>query len=282
MGFTCIANGRPPDLERGTIKLTEIDRFRLAQWVDWSMGRRKKTITVDLTLEETDDDQCTDVTDITDDRLATVDGFPFTTRHSSILQDSQQWLTDEIINAFCFRVVMAKPKVHCCSTFFYTKISASMDEAWLNRWKRMVTGKDLIVVPVNWGNSHWALVVYDAKANVLRYYDSMMSTARSRQALGLIKEAFKLCKLLPEPSTRQSDDTIGVLAFIMSKVTLGEPTGPLLKLETPSGQPQQTDGSSCGVFVCWWIAKLTGFIASAPPNPIAFRKCILDSIINPP
>ncbi|PJF19216.1 Sentrin-specific protease 2 [Paramicrosporidium saccamoebae] len=242
------------------------------------------TTVIDLTLEETDDEQYN--TD-TDETITVVNGFPFTTRHRSILQDSQEWLTDEIINAFCFRVVTAKPKVHCCSTFFYTKIAASMDEAWLNRWKRTVTGKDLIVVPVNWGNSHWALVVYDVKANALRYYDSMMNTANSRQALGLIKEAFEMCQLFPEPSppsTRQSSDTVGVLAFIMSKVTINEPnkSPPPLKLETPPGQYQQTDGSSCGVFVCWWIAKLTGFIVSAPPNPTVFRKRILDSIINPP
>jgi Ulp1 family protease len=242
---------------------------------------------VDLTGEEDPNDEEEKVP-LTEEILATINEITITRRHQQILQDIHEWLTDEVINAFCGRVSAAKPTVHCCSTFFYTKIASSMDEEWLRRWKRTVNlPKDLIIIPVNWNDSHWALVVYDIRASTLKYYDSMMSGSRSREALGTIKEAFEKCQLVKEPSsppTKRCDDAVGVLAFIMSKISMDdtEDINPL-KMETPKNQPQQTDGSSCGVFVCWWIAKLSGFITSAPPNPILFRKRILEAIItNPP
>lgn len=244
------------------------------------MPKSKPTATfIDLTQE--DDTSCITDSEQEEETLMEIEGIPFTTREKEILLGPHEWLTDEIINAFCTRVTQQCPSVHCCSTFFYTTISRSIDEDWLRRWKRKYhLPKDYIIIPVNWDNSHWALVVYTLKDNTLRYYDSMMSGSRSRRALGVVREAFEKCSLISSSPSPSPEDSVGVLAFIMSRISLKTPEPmPSFCIETPKGQPQQTDGSSCGVFLCWWVAKLTGFKAVPPPNPVDFRKFILETIL---
>jgi Ulp1 family protease len=202
---------------------------------------------------------------------------PFTERHRRILQQPDEWLTDEIINAYCARIAERHPDTHCCSSYFYTKISRSLDVAWLQRWRQRLGAKERIIVPINWGNSHWALIVFDVEESILRYYDSMMSESKSREALTTVREAFECCGFI---NSEEGNDAVGVLAFIMSKMTVSSPKSiQRIRLETPKGQPQQTDNSSCGVFICWWVTKLSGISVALPPNPISFRRTILETIL---
>lgn len=237
--------------------------------------------------------------DYEEEALAVIDGIRITHRHEAILNDPQGWLTDEIISAFCLRLAPRTPTQHYCSTFFYTKLvdmGDDLDCEWLQRWRRTVRrDAKRIVIPINWGNSHWALMVFGVEERILRYYDSMMSGARSGEAMARVKRAFEYCFKVStqtaEPSTgRPRDEPVGVLAFLMSKMSLSSlPTSNRdasvareIGMETPSGQPQQTDGSSCGVFVCWWIARLSGLlpVECKGPDPLRFRKAILASLLS--
>lgn len=221
--------------------------------------------------------------------LATINGNQITDKHCQILLCEYEWLNDEIVNSFSARVSRLTPDVHCCSSFFFTKLSRGIDVEWLERWKNSADAprKRLIFVPVNWGNSHWALLVYNVREAVLNYYDSMMNPGRSREALAGVKGAFEAIKLFPI----KDEEPVGVLAFIMSKMSIDRSSGEDLRLdgptriktETPKNQPQQTDGSSCGVYLCWWVEKLANPTTAEhknTPNIREYRRHILDMLLD--
>ena len=248
---------------------------------------------IDLT-KETDDLMVKD-TDCHEQVLVMINDIPFTDRQRRILLDPTDWLTDEIINAYAGRLMEKSPKVHCCSTFFDSRIKDNFDVAWIKKWWASIREEvELIMIPINWGNTHWALACYSISEGVLRYYDSMMSSSHSARALGPLKKALEECKASPRAASKnQLNDTteifrkkkynnLGVLAFIMSKMSIKENVElkQPIQLETPGRQPQQTDASSCGVFVCWWMARLSSFIPIHQNiNPVEFRKEILDTIL---
>ena len=231
------------------------------------------------------------------DVLATIDGNQITERHREILLCDHEWLNDEIVNSFCARISQRVPDIHCCSSFFFAKLSAGLDGnlAWLERWRRSTDAmrRRLIFIPVNWGNSHWALLVYSVQEDTLRYYDSMMSASRGREALGRVQRAFGAIRLGRAPARSKDGEPVGVLAFIMSKMSLSPPPGHcdspppgagevVIKTETPRGQPQQTDGSSCGVYLCWWVERLAGPESPAAEglaNVAAYRRHILETLL---
>lgn len=264
------------------------------------MGRRKYpdggAKVIDLTADDTAAEHDEEAEEEAEEEiLSIVDGIRITHRHETILKDPHAWLNDEIISAFCARLASLDHTQHYCSTFFYTKLSdmsTTMDREWLRRWHRTV-GNDVnrIFVPVNWGNSHWALVVFDVGERILRYYDSMMSGARGREALTRVKRALdelEIATKTVEPERpRKKEEPVGVLAFLMSRMSLGPPLVKTaqreIKMEMPSGQPRQTDGSSCGVFVCWWIGKVSGHLPTGyeRPDPLRFRKAILATLLSP-
>lgn len=254
-------------------------------------------VTIDLT--ECTDQEEEDGEEQPPDVLTTIDGNQITKRHRDILLCDYEWLNDEIVNSFCARISQRVPDIHCCSSFFFTKLSsAGRDFAWLERWRdsNSVMQRRLIFIPVNWGNSHWALLVYSVREGTLRYYDSMMSLSKSREALGRVRRAFEAIRLIhhppsPSPSAPRSKEgePVGVLAFIMSKMSLSPPPPPsadetiVIKTETPRGQPQQTDGSSCGVYLCWWVEQLArpeDSITGRLSSMIAYREHILETLLD--
>lgn len=249
--------------------------------------------------------------------LVELEGCIITSRHQKILSSPSDWLTDDIITAFCHRIAEADPTVHCCSTFFFTRLQhRGLDEDWLRKWRKTVRAqKRRIMVPINWGNSHWALAVLHMESEViqgqhrgaqkeeatLHYFDSLMSKRRAREALSILEEAFVVSKVglnrfrykkPPAADTKRGNEPVGLLAFVMSKVKIAQPPDSptkdasrrlVITAEIPSAQPQQTDGSSCGVFVCWWIARLCDLLPSRfgdSPNPARFRQFIFRTIMS--
>jgi len=257
-----------------------------------SRPKKEKTAVEIIDLTEEADDLVTEDADCHRQVLVMVNDIPFTDRQKRILLNPTDWLTDEIINAYAGRLMEKSPKVHCCSTFFDSHIKENFDLAWIRKWwASLREGVELVMIPINWDNSHWALACYSIPEGVLRYYDSMMSSSRSARALGPLKKAFEACKVPPRPASKsqldaakvrkKKDDNVGVLAFILSKMNIKENTeSRQIQLDTPGKQPQQTDGSSCGVFVCWWMARLSSLIPTHRTiDPIGFRKEILDTIL---
>lgn len=202
--------------------------------------------------------------------IVQVEGIPFTEREYSILLDPHQWLTDAIINAYGARLASKYEHIHCCSTFFFTRLNERFEEDWLGRWKLTLRPNLLLLlIPINWNNSHWALATYNLQARSLSYYDSMMSPVKGKSALDLLKRAFEACKLLPlcaaendkTGTSGDKEDTVGVLAFILSKLKIAnnhdkEKEPKSITFDIPSKQAQQIDSSSCGVYVCWRMRLL--------------------------
>lgn len=300
-----------------------------------SKGSNSEEI-IDLTSIPSSEDEIDKDTSLTTDSktLIMIGDIPFRERERSILLQPLEWLTDEIINAFGMRLMQVTgPSLHCCSSFFFTRLlqgdasTFDADRVWLRKWREtwsLGSATRLILIPINWNNSHWALAAYEREEGVIRYYDSMMNNNKAQRALILLRKAFIRSQLLPLAKTpaikstrglKKNGDQVGVLAFIISKMGLGDTktstngmmnddddadlnnngdrnsgdnlNAPLIKIETPPKQVQQIDGSSCGVFVCWRMQQLSNAQkANAPSrgpdlcNPNTFRRVIYNTIMN--
>ena len=110
------------------------------------------------------------------------------------------WLDDEVVNYFLKEFLAKQPgrrRCHYFSSFFYQTL---FDEKNLNpslrgkynyknvkRWGRKcgvpngdMFALDLLFIPINIDNMHWVLAVVFMKERVIRYYDSMGDTDRSK------------------------------------------------------------------------------------------------------
>lgn len=266
-----------------------------------SCRRRDSIEIIDLTEEPAESEGDTTTTEQESSSpssqiIVQVEGIPFTEREHRILLDPHQWLTDAIINAYGARLASRYEHLHCCSTFFFTRINERFEEDWLSRWKATLRPNlRLLLVPINWNNSHWALAAYNLQAGSLSYYDSMMSPVEGENALSLLKKAFEACKLLPSSisgddkvrTVEGRDDAVGVLAFILSKLKVAngndkgtEPKS--ITVRIPPRQAQQIDSSSCGVYVCWRMRLLAegeeNEAAERLKSTTDFRKEILTTI----
>ena len=99
------------------------------------------------------------------------------------------WLNDEIINFYGQLIadraeeaeskkenVPNKPlKVHYFSTFFWPKLKSGYEKGRLAKWtkKTDIFSKDVVLMAVNHGNSHWTSAAINFKAKRIEAYDSM-------------------------------------------------------------------------------------------------------------
>lgn len=246
---------------------------------------------VDLTIISDCDSENEDIYSRSNEvTLLKLGGIAFTERLKRMLLDPFEWFNDDIISLFTHRLMERYPHIHCCSTFFYDKVSSiPLDTMWLERWRRNITlEKRVIMIPVNWNNSHWALVSVDINNRCISYYDSMMISMRSKEALSFIKSAMEVSGILSKtksPPSRRCDDAVGVMAFVMSRLSIQDKKSLSsdigeIKLVSPVGQQQQTDGSSCGVFTCWNMEQVAQDKkpSSSSLDPVKYRKCILKVI----
>ncbi len=213
--------------------------------------------------------------------LCTVDGVPLYDHHRDTLLEPGAWLTDELINAYGH--ILATDAVHCCTSFFYPSVArraASPAElrTYMARWRAPVPrGVRVFLVPVNWANAHWALAEVDAETRSVVYYDSLMSRRHGRTATRVVARAFSsLC-------TVGDDEAQGMSALVerlsLSSGDAGKTAPPAIYEERiPAGQQQQTDGSSCGVFVCWRMAQLAGAHVDSQCDPASYRQRISASL----
>ncbi|KAG8969246.1 Smt3-specific protease [Tulasnella sp. 419] len=67
-------------------------------------------------------------------------------------------------------------EIHCFNTFFFSKLeSPGYEQARLNKWTKKIDvfKKDIIIIPVNRGNAHWACAAINFKKRRIEYYDSL-------------------------------------------------------------------------------------------------------------
>jgi sentrin-specific protease 1 len=127
----------------------------------------------------------------------------------------------------------ASPKCLFYNSFFYALLRNSRGGycyANVERWGRRhnMAEMDYVFFPINVSNSHWCLAVVEPKMRRIRYFDS----------LGGINQH---CLDLLERYMRDEGEKRGIEAFTgdWDKENIG-----------PPDIPAQTDGCSCGVFVC--------------------------------
>ncbi|RUS74317.1 hypothetical protein EGW08_017926 [Elysia chlorotica] len=149
------------------------------------------------------------------------------------------WLNDEVINFYMNMLTErgekeGQAKVYAFNTFFYPKIMSG-GHAAVKRWTKKVDifSVHFILIPVHLG-MHWCLCVVDMQKQVITYYDSM--GAENNQCLQ------------------------AVLNYINDESVAKKQT-PIKKsdwtLVNAEDNPQQMNGSDCGMFMCKYADYIT-------------------------
>jgi len=163
-----------------------------------------------------------------------------------------EWLNDEVINGYINllsdrneRRVAADPdhhpRVYFQSTFFYAKLvppRTGYDYAGVRRWTRKVNvfAYDLMVVPINVANTHWALAAIDFGARTVAYYDSLGATGSA------VTDALR--RWVGDEARQRG--AAAVLDALDAWTTV----------QHGSSCPQQENSDDCGVFACRFAEAL--------------------------
>jgi len=128
------------------------------------------------------------------------------------------------------------------SSFFYALLRNAKNgysHENVRRWsrKKELEKMDVIVFPINISNAHWCVAAVYPKEKKIRYYDSL--GANNTKCLELLEKYMQ-----DEGKYRKIKEWLG--PWKCSSMT------------PPKDCPKQTDGTSCGVFVCCTADCLTG------------------------
>ena len=129
------------------------------------------------------------------------------------------------------------PQVHICNTQFYTKLAESPKYEYSNvrRWTLGrsavdLFSRDLVIVPINQGNSHWTLGLINLRQKRFEFIDSMHGSDGGRLAV--------LRRYLKD----EHQDKKG------APLDLGEDWVDI-SYTAADGTPRQTNGFDCGMFM---------------------------------
>ncbi|KAK3758616.1 hypothetical protein RRG08_019526 [Elysia crispata] len=149
------------------------------------------------------------------------------------------WLNDEVINFYMNMLTErgekeGQAKVYAFNTFFYPKIISGGHSA-VKRWTKKVDifSVHFILIPVHLG-MHWCLCVVDMAKKIITYYDSM--GAENNQCLQAVLNYI-------------NDESI---AKKQTPIKRSEWT-----LVNAEDNPQQMNGSDCGMFMCKYAEYIT-------------------------
>lgn len=196
-------------------------------------------------------------------------------RHYRILQSSAAWFNDDLINGFFCKLADAhKDKVFVLSSFFYSSLlkrgrQFCLKHALPKGFKEFLridnrsskgSNDKIVLIPVNSGGSHWVLVTWLLQKRTLEYYDSMMCKRSGNTIMKRISEFFNEL-LKEEQKNLEIENSLQKLSLDLeggeeSGSGVDELCGSIEHLVIPKGQIQQTDGSSCGPFCCYFAKHL--------------------------
>ncbi|KAI0252627.1 hypothetical protein BJV78DRAFT_325309 [Lactifluus subvellereus] len=167
------------------------------------------------------------------------------------------WLNDEIINFYGQLILErseAHPKnksvkngarsekctvlnVHYFNSFFFEKLaSEGYEKARLGKWTKKfdLFSKDVALLPINHGNSHWTAAAINFRRRRIESFDSM--GGRRQDVFDLLREYVEL-----EHRNKKDKpfDWTGWVNYC------------------PRDTPQQENGYDCGVFTCQFLEALS-------------------------
>lgn len=138
-----------------------------------------------------------------------------------------KWLNDNVIDYYINLIIMDNKQVFGWTTHFYSTLQSKGYQGvsrWAKRKKVNLFEKEIIIVPINISNYHWALAVVDNVEKRITYYDSIESSGQSKVGHDL------------QDYMNNEAKRLGV-ASIAYECVQGK-------------SPQQGNGSDCGVFTC--------------------------------
>ncbi|KAK6204945.1 uncharacterized protein RJT21DRAFT_12130 [Scheffersomyces amazonensis] len=142
-----------------------------------------------------------------------------------------KWLNDNIIDYYMNLIIeKSNHKVFGWTTHFFSTLEEkgySGIVRWGKRKKLNLFEKDLIMVPINVMNTHWALAVINNKSHSIEYYDSLISSNGNIRAISLLKD------YVEQEANR-----------LNKKISSEYQLFPRMR------SPQQANGYDCGVFTC--------------------------------
>ncbi|KAI0005461.1 hypothetical protein BJV74DRAFT_875392 [Russula compacta] len=167
------------------------------------------------------------------------------------------WLNDEIVNFYGQLILErseANPRnkgirngarseknailnVHYFNSFFFEKLSQEgYEKARLAKWTKKfdLFSKDVVLLPINHGNSHWTAAAINFRRRRIESFDSM--GVRRQDIFDLLREYVDLEHL--NKKSRPFDWTEWVDYC-------------------PRDTPQQENGYDCGVFTCQFLEALS-------------------------
>ncbi|ODV79917.1 cysteine proteinase, partial [Suhomyces tanzawaensis NRRL Y-17324] len=139
-----------------------------------------------------------------------------------------KWLNDNIIDLYLNLITDSTPKTYAWTTHFFTTLQDKGYQGvarWAKRRKLNVYEKDIILVPINIMNTHWALAVINNVEQKIEYLDSLSSNGN-----------INAIKLLSNYMSLEADR--------LGKPKIQYQLFPSVKT------PQQANGYDCGVFTC--------------------------------
>ncbi|GLC36067.1 hypothetical protein PLESTF_000972800 [Pleodorina starrii] len=173
----------------------------------------------------------------------------------------QQPLTVFAFNSFFFSKLTDKGSRKC---FAYGEV---------RRWTMpcrtytadCVLMRDLLLFPINHGNSHWCLAAVWPRRRLLQYFDSLGgSRATADWVMGTLLR-WLLTDAEDKGVTHGSVDTAGAAAGAAAEAAAAGWRREWSELRIP----QQLDGGSCGVFVCAFAELLA---RGVPPEAFGFSQ----------
>lgn len=185
----------------------------------------------------------------------------------------REWLNDEVINFYMELLKERNQRPHskgyrpqCAffNTFFWTKLTLEgytykNVQRWTRRSKTDIFQHDLVMIPINISNTHWALGVLNISAKSIEYWDSMGS--------GVSRHFFQSMRRYLADELWDKKET--EMDF--------EGWGDILP-----NAPHQTNGYDCGMFLCKFADfKSDGLWPSFDQSHIEyFRKRMIVEICN--
>lgn len=249
--------------------------------------------------------------------------FHFSTRSNRTQTFNSQ--PSYFLNGFgCHSVSGEPPRVWVCSSFFLTTLMGiSVDEdnqvssihaprlyshsgvaKWSKRAGIDLSVIDLVIVPINIPNTHWALAVLDVNRCSLHYYDSMNSNSSIQTAtVGDILN-YSTGTLVSNKGSQSSSFRYQVCASIAgwavdewktnatSVTTISttesasflstiDPSSWLVTIYPSTHVPQQSNYYDCGIFMCCFATAISQgkkFTFTQADMPYERRKLILDIV----